>query len=236
MKPCPSSLDSDTHALRHGCALILLCAAQMFSKTAAAKGQDASYKKARAVAIGCVMLKVRSGATTCLCVHPFARTGSAALHFCTRAHAHGKGHLALLPSTSTAQLACQQGTLSRAQRRFNQIWPLLAQGVLDRLLSNWRSYQVLARLLKFPFPQKKATSSGLLKGIQASRYTRACLAPHRAHTTHSSLPIHALAFICFPQTYFRLSTITNCKNVIQTIDNVLKVFDQAEAAHRVTYR
>ncbi|KAF5831917.1 hypothetical protein DUNSADRAFT_12404 [Dunaliella salina] len=38
------------------------------------------------------------------------------------------------------------------------------------------------------------------------------------------------------KTYFRLSTITNCKNVIQTIDNVLKVFDQAEAAHRVTYR
>lgn len=41
---------------------------------------------------------------------------------------------------------------------------------------------------------------------------------------------------CGAQTYFRLSTITNCKNVIQTIDNVLKVFDQAEAAHRVTYR
>lgn len=32
---------------------------QMFSRTAAAKGQDAEYKRAAAVAIGCVMLKVR---------------------------------------------------------------------------------------------------------------------------------------------------------------------------------
>lgn len=30
----------------------------MFSRTAAAKGQDAEYKRAAAVAIGCVMLKV----------------------------------------------------------------------------------------------------------------------------------------------------------------------------------
>jgi hypothetical protein len=30
----------------------------MFSKTAAAKGQAAEYKRAAAVAIGCVMLKV----------------------------------------------------------------------------------------------------------------------------------------------------------------------------------
>lgn len=38
------------------------------------------------------------------------------------------------------------------------------------------------------------------------------------------------------QVYFRLNTITNCKNVISTIDNVLKNFDSAEAAYRVTYR
>jgi hypothetical protein len=36
--------------------------------------------------------------------------------------------------------------------------------------------------------------------------------------------------------YFQCNTINNCKNVIQTIDAVLKNLDTAPAAHRVTFR
>lgn len=56
------------------------------------------------------------------------------------------------------------------------------------------------------------------------------------HTCARSLTVPLAPHPPHPQVYFRLNTVTNCKNVISTIDNVLKNFDTAEAAYRVTYR
>jgi hypothetical protein len=38
------------------------------------------------------------------------------------------------------------------------------------------------------------------------------------------------------QVYFRLNTLTNCKNVIKTIEGPLQMFDTAAKAQQVTYR
>jgi hypothetical protein len=38
-----------------------------------------------------------------------------------------------------------------------------------------------------------------------------------------------------PQVYFRLNTITNCKNVVKQADT-LNIFDSTEASNRVTFR
>jgi len=45
----------------------------------------------------------------------------------------------------------------------------------------------------------------------------------------------AIGCIMF-KVYFRLNTLTNCKNVVKTIDDTLKIFDTAQLCHKVTFR